>query len=70
MSAKDVAGTAAADKRAEQTPARSSDQAEAERIQKKQGGHHLPAHPDDGPPLDDTDRNSDRIIKPVRLHRD
>jgi len=34
------------------------------RIQKKQGGHHLRSQ-DSQPPLDDTDRNTDRIIKPV-----
>jgi len=37
---------------------------EKQRIQKKQGGHHLPPRPEDGPPLDDTDRNTDKIIKP------
>lgn len=44
--------------------AESADKAEARRIQEKQGGHHMPPSPDDGPPLDDTDRNTDRIIKP------
>lgn len=44
------------------------DQDEARRIQKKQGGHHLPPR-DDEPAMDDTDRNSDRIIKPSRIHR-
>jgi hypothetical protein len=37
---------------------------EEERIQKKQGGHHMPPRPEDGPPLDDTDRNTDKVIKP------
>jgi hypothetical protein len=37
------------------------------RIQKKQGGHHYPPRPEDGPPMDDTDRNTDKIIKPSRL---
>jgi hypothetical protein len=37
---------------------------EQERIQKKQGGHHMPPRPEDGPPLDDTDRNTDKVIKP------
>jgi hypothetical protein len=37
---------------------------EKQRIQKKQGGHHMPPRPADGPPLDDTDRNTDKIIKP------
>jgi hypothetical protein len=32
-------------------------------IQKKQGGHHL-LSTDDTLPLDDTDRNTDKIIKP------
>lgn len=41
---------------------------ERERIQKKQGGHHMPPHPDDGPPLDDTDRNTDKVIKPSGHH--
>jgi hypothetical protein len=40
------------------------DKAEEERIQKKQGGHHMPPRPEDGPPLDDTDRNTDKVIKP------
>jgi hypothetical protein len=40
---------------------------ERERIQKKQGGHHYPPRPEDGPPMDDTDRNTDKIIKPSRL---
>lgn len=43
------------------------DPAERERIQKKQGGHHYPPRPEDGPPMDDTDRNTDKIIKPSRL---
>jgi hypothetical protein len=41
-----------------------SDKEERQRIQQKQGGHHMPPKPDDGPPLDDTDRNSDKVIKP------
>jgi hypothetical protein len=40
---------------------------ERERIQKKQGGRHYPPRPEDGPPMDDTDRNTDKIIKPSRL---
>jgi hypothetical protein len=40
---------------------------ERERIQRKQGGHHYPPRPEDGPPMDDTDRNTDKIIKPSRL---
>jgi hypothetical protein len=40
---------------------------ERDRIQKKQGGHHYPPRPEDGPPMDDTDRNTDKIIKPSRL---
>jgi hypothetical protein len=43
-----------------------SDKEEQDRIQKKQGGHHYPPRPEDGPPLDDTDRNTDKIIKPSR----
>jgi hypothetical protein len=43
------------------------DPAERERIQKKQGGHHYPPRPEDGPPMDDTDRNTDKIIKPSRV---
>jgi len=38
------------------------DKSEDKRIQRKQGGHHLPPHPDDGPLLDDTDRNTDTVI--------
>jgi len=37
-----------------------------QRIQHKQGGHHLPPG-DDEPALDDTDRNTDKIIKPSRI---
>ena len=37
-----------------------------QRIQAKQGGHHWPPRADDGPPLDDTDRNTDKVIKPSR----
>jgi hypothetical protein len=44
-----------------------TDKEDRERIQKKQGGHHYPPRPEDGPPMDDTDRNTDRIIKPSRL---
>lgn len=29
-------------------------------------GHHLPPRPSNGPPLDDTDRNSDKVITPLR----
>ena len=43
---------------------------ERERIQHKQGGHHMPPRPEDGPPLDDTDRNTDKIIKPVKHRTD
>ncbi|WP_442237673.1 VOC family protein [Rhodopseudomonas pseudopalustris] len=39
---------------------------ERRRIQNKQGGHHWPPRADDGPPLDDTDRNTDKVIKPSR----
>ena len=45
------------------------DQSEEKRIQEKQGGHHMPPKPDDGAPLDDTDRNSDKVIKPSRKAR-
>jgi len=41
-----------------------TDKREERRIQEKQGGHHLPPRPDDAPPMDDTDRNSDKVIKP------
>ena len=41
-----------------------AEKAEKERIQKKQGGHHMPPEPNDGPALDDTDRNTDKVIKP------
>lgn len=43
-----------------------SEKAEERRIQDKQGGHHLPPAPGDGPPLDDTDRNTDKVIEPVK----
>lgn len=43
-----------------------SDRDEEKRIQEKQGGHHMPPKADDGPPLDDTDRNTDKVIKPSR----
>lgn len=36
---------------------------EEERIQKKQGGHHYRSSREDAP-LDDTDRNTDKVIKP------
>src|SRR5437588_8302836 len=42
------------------------DEAERKRIQEKQGGHHYPPRPEDGPPMDDTDRNTDKVIKPSR----
>jgi hypothetical protein len=42
------------------------DEAERKRIQDKQGGHHYPPRPEDGPPMDDTDRNTDKVIKPSR----
>jgi hypothetical protein len=32
----------------------------------EQSGHHLPPRPEDTAPLDDTDRNSDEVIQPVR----
>jgi hypothetical protein len=41
-------------------------EAERKRIQEKQGGHHYPPRPDDSPPMDDTDRNTDKVIKPSR----
>ena len=41
-------------------------EAERKRIQEKQGGHHYPPHPEDRPPIDDTDRNSDNVIKPSK----
>jgi hypothetical protein len=33
---------------------------------REQSGHHLPLRPEDTAPLDDTDRNSDEVIQPVR----
>jgi hypothetical protein len=39
-------------------------EAERNRIQAKQGRHHYPPRPEDGPPMDDTDRNTDKVIKP------
>lgn len=57
--AAEVFGTGAPDK----------EKSEQDRIQKKQGGHHLPPRADDGPPLDDTDRNTDKIIKPAQNKR-
>lgn len=42
------------------------DENERKRIQDKQGGHHMPPRPEDEAPLDDTDRNTDKIIKPSR----
>lgn len=41
-----------------------NDKVDQGRIQQKQDGHHMPPRPDDGPPLDDTDRNTDKIVKP------
>jgi hypothetical protein len=41
-------------------------EAERKRIQEKQGGHHYPPRPDDSPPMDDTDPNTDKVIKPSR----
>jgi len=46
-----------------------TDRTEEKRIQKKQGGHHVPPKPDDGPSLDDTDRNTDKVIKPSQKAR-
>ena len=45
------------------------DESEEKRIQEKQGGHHMPPKRDDGAPLDDTDRNTDKVIKPSRKAR-
>lgn len=45
------------------------DKVEEQRIQEKQGGHHMPPRADDDPPLDDTDRNTDKIIKPSQNKR-
>lgn len=42
------------------------DKAEEKRIQEKQGGHHWPGNADDPPAMDDTDRNTDKVIKPSR----
>src|ERR1700721_2695831 len=39
---------------------------ERKRILEKQGGHHYPPRPDDSPPMDDTDPNTDKVIKPSR----
>ncbi len=50
-----------AEKHSRQRPALKS---ENDRVQRKQGGHHMPPKQDDGPPLDDTDRNTDKVIKP------
>jgi hypothetical protein len=44
-------------------------QSEKQRNQKEQGGHHRPLQPGDGPPLDDTDRTTDKIVKPKRSRR-
>jgi hypothetical protein len=41
-------------------------EAERKRIQEKQGGHHYPPRPEGGPPMDDTDRNTDKVIKPSK----
>jgi hypothetical protein len=43
---------------------------EKKRIQQKQGGHHMPPRPEDGPPLDDTGRGTDKIIQPVRRDKE
>jgi hypothetical protein len=33
--------------------------------QRSEGGHHLPPHATENP-MDDTDRNSDKVIKPTK----
>ena len=38
---------------------------ERKRIQEKQAGHHY-GRPEDGPPTDDTDRNTDEVSKPSK----
>jgi hypothetical protein len=48
-------------------PGGPSAQDDKQRIQHKQGGHHLTPG-DDEPAMDDTDRNTDKIIKPSRIH--
>jgi hypothetical protein len=45
------------------------DKKEKKRVQEKQGGHNMPPKTDDGAPLDDTDRNTDKIIKPKENKR-
>ena len=45
-----------------------NEKADQARIQNKQGSHHMPSRSDDGPPLDDTDRNTDKFIKPSAAH--
>ncbi len=68
-----VIGTTMADNdsnRAAQNPDSSPTRVnEKERVQQKQGGHHMPPRPEDGPPLDDTDRSTDKIIEPVAQER-
>lgn len=51
-------------------PYATPDHEEKKRIQQKQGGHHMPPRPEDGPPLDDTDRGTDKIIQPVRRDKE
>lgn len=51
-------------------PYASPEDAEKTRIQQKQGGHHMPPHPGEGPPLDDTDRGTDKIIQPTLRDRE
>ncbi len=48
----------------------SPEETEKKRIQQKQGGHHMPPRPEDGPPLDDTDRGTDKIIQPTQRDRE
>ena len=38
---------------------------ERKRIQEKQAGHHY-GRPEDGPPMDGTDRNTDEVSKPSK----
>ena len=33
-------------------------------VEKHPAGHHLPPEPGDAPPVDDTDRNTDRVVTP------
>lgn len=44
------------------------DEKEKQRIQEKQGGHHLPPNATENP-MDDTDRNSDKVVKPSQRKR-